>query len=205
MTTAKPEFWESSFIDKQEMWGFEPCRSAIAAKDFFVEKSVKEVLIPGIGYGRNAQIFKDAGMTVTGIEISKTAIELARKHYGADMAIHHGSVCDMPFDARRYDGIFCHGLIYLLDEAEREKLIRDCEHQLSEGGQMIFTVISKTARTYGQGEAIGKDRYEMFGGVKIFFYDRESIQAEFGRHGLFDITEIEESYPFFLIKCKKGD
>jgi len=44
------EFWEEAFADKQEMWGFEPSRSAILAKDFFVEKSVKKVLIPGIGY-----------------------------------------------------------------------------------------------------------------------------------------------------------
>lgn len=205
MTNEKPEFWESSFIDKQEMWGFEPCRSAIVAKDFFVGKSAKNLLIPGIGYGRNAQVFRDSGIEVTGIEISKTAIELARKHYGAEMVIHHGSVCDMPFDERRYDGIFCHGLIYLLDGPEREKLIRDCSDQLAEGGHMIFTVISKTARTYGQGESIGPDRYEMFGGVKIFFYDRESIHAEFDRHGLFEIMEIDESYPFFLLKCRKGD
>ncbi len=72
------EFWESSFIEKQTMWGFKPAESAVAAKDIFIQEKVKEVLIPGIGYGRNAQIFLDAGMDVTGIEISKTAIDLAR-------------------------------------------------------------------------------------------------------------------------------
>lgn len=56
------------------------------------------MLIPGIGYGRNAQIFRDNGMKVTGIEISGTAIEMAKKHYGSDMTIYHGSVTDMPFD-----------------------------------------------------------------------------------------------------------
>jgi hypothetical protein len=29
------EFWESSFIEKQTMWGFEPTDSAIVTKDFF--------------------------------------------------------------------------------------------------------------------------------------------------------------------------
>lgn len=28
------EFWESSFIEKQTMWGFEPTESAILTKDF---------------------------------------------------------------------------------------------------------------------------------------------------------------------------
>lgn len=206
MTTNNetPEFWESVFVEKREMWGFEPAPSALLAKDFFVENSVKNVLIPGIGYGRNAQIFRENGMEVTGIEISKTAIELARKHYGPAMTIHHGSVTDMPFDDRRYDGIFCYALIHLLDSDERRKLIRDCFRQLSENGHMIFTAISKEAHTYGTGKFISTDRYEVFEGVRMFFYDRESIRAEFGDAGLIEIAEIKENYPFYLITCRKG-
>lgn len=197
------EFWEESFAGKQEMWGFEPARSAVLTKDFFVEKSLKNILIPGIGYGRNAQIFRDNGINVTGIEISKTAVALARKHYGADMTIYHGSVKDMPFDDCHYEGIFCYGLIHLLGEGERKELINDCYNQLTENGFMVFTAIAKKAPTYGQGTYISKDRFEMFGGVKIFFYDKETIQEEFGNAGLFEVSEVKENYPFYLIKCKK--
>ena len=200
----KPEFWETSFINNQEMWGLEPSKSAMLTKDFFVERSVKNILIPGIGYGRNAQVFKDNGITVTGIEISKTAIAMARKHYGADMTIYHGSVTEMPFDKVRYDGIFCYALIHLLNANERRKLICDCYEQLSDNGYMVFTAISKDAPTYGKGKFISKDRYEVFDGVKMFFYDSASITAEFKKAGSFEITEIDETYPFFLIKCKKG-
>ncbi|MCF6405900.1 class I SAM-dependent methyltransferase [Chitinophaga filiformis] len=203
--SGESEFWESAFTDKQEMWGFEPAKSAILTRDLFVEKGVKNMLIPGIGYGRNAQIFRDERMTVTGIEISKTAIEMAEKHYGADMVIYHGSVTDMPFDDRQYDGIFCYALIHLLDSGEREKLIRDCYNQLSDNGYMVFAVISKAAHTYGTGKFISKDRYEMFGGVRMFFYDQASIHAEFDQAGLFEISEVTENYPFFLIKCKKQE
>lgn len=72
------EFWQSSFIENQMMWGFEPSDSAILTKDFFLKEKVKDILIPGIGYGRNAKVFIDNGINVTGIEISKTAIDLAR-------------------------------------------------------------------------------------------------------------------------------
>jgi SAM-dependent methyltransferase len=200
----KPEFWEASFIKNQEMWGFEPSKSAVLTKDLFVARAVKNMLIPGIGYGRNAQIFRDSGITVTGIEISKTAIDMARKHYGAGMKIYHGSVTAMPFDERRYDGIFCYALIHLLNANERRKLISDCYHQLADNGCMVFTAISKKAHTYGKGKFISKDRYEVFDGVKMFFYDRGSVTAEFKKAGLFEVTEIDETYPFFLIKCKKG-
>jgi SAM-dependent methyltransferase len=203
-TTEMTEFWEEAFKDKQEMWGFEPAKSAVLTKDFFVEHKIKSVLIPGIGYGRNAQIFRDNGMTVTGIEISQTAIDLAQKHFGNDLTIYHGSVTEMPFDDKLYDGIFCYGLIYLLDKNERKKLIKDCFNQLTENGFMIFTAITKDAQTYGKGTLISKDRFEMFGGVRIFFYDKETIDEEFENAGLFEVTEVTENYPFYLIRCRKG-
>lgn len=186
------------------MWGFEPSPTAILTKDFFVEKAVKNVLIPGIGYGRNAEIFRDNGMEVTGIEISKTAIELASKHYGDGLKIFHGSVANMPFDKGHYDGIFCYSLIHLLDSNERRKLIRNCYNQLYQGGYMVFVAITKEAHTYGNGKFISKDRYEVFEGVNMFFYDRDSIRTEFGPAGLIEIQEVKENYPFYLITCQKA-
>ncbi|MBX2887541.1 MAG: class I SAM-dependent methyltransferase [Ferruginibacter sp.] len=198
------EIWEELFKDKQEVWGFTPAKSAILTKDFFIEHHVKNILIPGIGYGRNAKPFIDNGILVTGIEISQTAIELAKKHFGDELKIYHGSVTEMPFDDTLYDAIFCYALIHLLDKNERRKLIQDCFNQLREGGIMVFATISKKAQTYGQGTQVGKDLFEIFPGIKLFFYDNESIAEEFIQVGLFEITEIEDILPFYLVKCKKN-
>ncbi len=198
------EFWDEAFKEKGEMWGFEPAASTVWTNDFFVEQQVKDVLIPGIGYGRNAQIFREHGMTVTGIEISQTAIDLAHKHFGSSLKIYHGSVTDMPFDKNLYDGIYCYALIHLLDKPEREKLIRDCFNQLRDQGYMIFAAVTKEAQIYGQGPCIDKDRFELFGAVKMFFYDRESIQEEFGDAGIVEVAELNDVYPFYLIKCQKN-
>ncbi|MCC3160660.1 class I SAM-dependent methyltransferase [Hymenobacter sp. 15J16-1T3B] len=200
----QPEFWEASFAEKQAMWGFAPANSALVARDWFVEHAVRQVLVPGMGYGRNAQVFTEAGMTVTGIELSQTAIDLARQHYGGALTIYHGSVTAMPFDNCQYQGIFCHALIHLLDGNERKKFLHDCYRQLSPDGCMVFSTISKQAPAYGQGRLISPDRYERFAGAPIFFYDRESIRAEFGDVGLVAIREIEENQPFYLIQCRKG-
>lgn len=197
------EFWEEAFKARQEMWGLDSTQSALLTAAMFEDKGVKKVLIPGIGYGRNAQAFLSKGMEVTGIEISKTAIELSEKHYGSTMKIYHGSVIDMPFDNDRYEGIFSYALIHLLDENERTKFIKNCYDQLSDNGYMVFTAISRKAQTYGQGTFLSKDRYEQFGGVKIFFYDEASVQKEFGNFGLFEITEVAENHPLYLIKCFK--
>jgi SAM-dependent methyltransferase len=205
------EFWESSFIENQTMWGFEPSDSAFLTKDFFLEKKVKDILIPGIGYGRNAKVFIDNGINVTGIEISKTAIEIARQNE-LNFSIFHGSVTDMPFDNKLYDGIFCYALIHLLNHREREKFIKDCYNQLKPNGYMIFTTISKEAPMFGKGKQLGKDYFEIREGVKMFFYDSDSVNQEFGKYGLLEITEVVEPhknmgskppFKFLMIKCQK--
>ncbi|MFL0248596.1 class I SAM-dependent methyltransferase [Candidatus Clostridium stratigraminis] len=206
------EFWEASFIENQMMWGLEPSDSATSTKDFFLEKKIKDILIPGIGYGRNAKVFIDNGINVTGIEISKTAIDLARRN-GFNFSVFHGSVNDMPFDSKLYDGIFCYALIHLLNNPEREKFIRDCYNQLKPNGYMIFTTISKEAPMFGKGKQLGKDYFETMDGVKMFFYDSDSIKQEFGKYGLVEYSEIIEPhknkenkppFKFIMIKCKKN-
>jgi len=85
------EFWEKAFTEKQLMWGVEPAQSAIVASDYFARMGAKDVLIPGVGYGRNAKAFLARGISVTGIEISETAIALARAQLALDIPIYHGS------------------------------------------------------------------------------------------------------------------
>jgi SAM-dependent methyltransferase len=203
------EFWEKAFTEKQLMWGVEPSRSAVLASEHFARWGVQDVLIPGVGYGRNAKPFFARGMSVTGIEISETAIALARSQLGLDMPIYHGAVGSMPFDREQYDGIFCYGLIYLLDADGREKLLRDCYSQLRLGAHMIFTVISKQAPMYGRGPRLGEDWYEILPGVKMYFYDADSVQRQFGPYGLVEFSEIDEpapsggSLPFINVVCSK--
>jgi len=206
------EFWETSFRDKQEMWGWEPADSSIRTLELFKKIGLNKILIPGFGYGRNAKIFTDDGFKVTGIEISETAIDLARKHFGDSIKVHHGSVSSMPFDQELYDGIFSYALIHLLNEKERKKLIEDCYNQLNPKGYMVFVSISNMDFRYGQGKEISKDTFETWPGVTLFFYDSDSVKSEFGNYGLTDAEIINEplkdlgdkpSQRFWYIICKK--
>jgi SAM-dependent methyltransferase len=207
------EFWESSFIDKQEMWGLEPADSAITALELFKKHGFNSILIPGFGYGRNAKIFTDNGFKVTGIEISKTAINIGKKHFNDKIKVYHGSVSSMPYDKELYDGIFCYALLHLLSAKERIKLINDCYNQLRPDGYMFFVTISKKDNRYGEGKEISKDTFETKHGVTLFFYDSDSVKREFGNYGLIEAEEISEetknienksSQRFLQIICRKN-
>lgn len=201
------EFWEEAFKNKQIMWGEQPTISAIETCKHFKSLGFQKILIPGFGYGRNARPFLDSGFEVTGIEISKTAIELAYQLLGGEIKVFHGSVGDMPFDQETYDGVFCHALIHLLKSDEREQLLTNSKAQLKSGGVMVFTAITKHASTYGVGEKLGKDLFKTKDGVELFFYDEESIKEEFGRFGLVEATIVEEvpTTKFWKIVCRKDD
>ena len=205
------EFWEENFRENKTMWGFIPSDSAIMVKDFFLKNNVRNILIPGVGYGRNAKAFIDNGIKVTGIEISETAIKLAKEN-GINIKIYNGSVTDMPFDNELYDGIFCYALIHLLDEEARKKFIKDCYNQLKPNGYMIFVTVSKKDLFFKIGKPIGKDLVEITEGLNMFFYDADSIREDFGDYGLEEFIEIDDpkksisnkrSIKFTMIKCKK--
>ncbi len=157
--------------------------------------------------------FIENGINVTGIEISKYAIELAKTEAGLDITIYHGSVTDMPFDDKCYDGIFCYALIHLLNRTERKRFIRNCYHQLHPGGTMIFTVISAKSSMFGNGKRLSRNRYELMKGLKVYFYDMDSVYREFNDYGLFDVAEIDEPIKHMpdepplkciWLKCKKN-
>jgi SAM-dependent methyltransferase len=207
------EFWEEAFREKQMMWGIDPTEVAVEICELFKRNGFQKVLIPGFGYGRNAKVFYDSGFDVTGIEISGIAIDLARNLFGHQLRVFHGSVGEMPFDDENYDGIFCYALIHLLDAEERGKLIADCYRQLSDGGIMVFTAITKAASTYGAGIQLSKDRFRTKDGVELFFYDKDSIEEEFGSYGLKESVKIDEpvngnpgkTTAFWKIVCQRID
>ena len=137
---------------------------------------------------------------------------MANKVNNLDIIIHHGSVTDMPFCVNKYDGIFCYALIHLLNQAERQKFIKNCFNQLMMNGIMIFTVISKKSGMYGSGKLISKDRYQISNGLNVFFYDEESAKKEFGNFGMIECREFDEPIKHMknepplkclLITCKK--
>ena len=206
-------YWESKFRSGGSIWGFEPSDSAMLSVEEFKKNGLTNMLIPGIGYGRNARLFHGSGFRVTGIEISESAINVARANK-IDCTIHHGSVTAMPFDSKIYDAVFCYALIHLLNKHERKHFLSSCFSQIKINGLMIFIVTSKMTDLFGRGRYLSKDRFEIEPGLKVFFYDSDSIIREFSPFGLVEFREIEEPVKFmegvdplslYFVVCRKGD
>ncbi len=86
-------YWEGRFGREGKIWGMTPSVTAVYACEHFRREGVRNVLVPGAGYGRNALVFARAGFTVTGVEISAEAIKLAEE---TGIRFIPGSFLDVP-------------------------------------------------------------------------------------------------------------
>jgi SAM-dependent methyltransferase len=93
------------------------------------------ILDAGCGSGRNMVEFARHG-TVTGIELSPTSVELARKREAGDVV--EGSVLDMPFDAGSFDLAASLDVIeHLQDDLQA---LRELRRVVVPGGSLLVTV-----------------------------------------------------------------
>lgn len=198
------EFWEDNFVKHQTMWGFEAVASAKEAAELFQRRGIQKVLIPGFGYGRNAKVFTDLGMKVEGIEISQTAIKIAREHFDAQTLLHHGSVSEMPFSNKKFGGIYCYALLHLLNEAERKNFLQACSDQLEDKGILIIVTLSSNDVRFGKGEKIGENWYKSEHGVNLYFHDKEAIETDFLPIGMREAKQIVDGEQiFWMVACQK--
>jgi SAM-dependent methyltransferase len=171
-------FWEERFSEEGKIWGNSPSRTAGYAIELFKKTGVHAVLIPGSGYGRNAEAFARAGFEVTGIEISETAVSLARVG-SSDVRYYSGSVLDMPFDNGVYDGIYSFNVLHLFRKSDRVKFLQQCREQLKEGGLIFFVVFSDKESSYGTGRRVEENTFESKPGREVHYYSEEDLVSEF--------------------------
>lgn len=206
------EFWENRYKEYQKLWGEEPAAVTMVIKSLFQKNNILNLLIPGFGYGRNAKTFIDSDFNVTGIELSKTAIEIAAHSIDGSYTLHHGSIAEMPFDSEIYQGVYCYALLHLLKDVERKKFINDCFNQLGGAGIMVFVTLSTKDHRFGKGEQIDKNTFVTNHGISLYFYDIVSIERDFSPYGLYQAIEIDEPniknpakppQKFWMICCRK--
>ncbi len=205
------EFWEKAFSSNEKMWGNNAVDNAYAVLELLKQEKAKDILIPGFGYGRNAKVFHDAGIKVSGIEISETAILKARKQFDNETIIHHGSVNNMPYDDVSYDAIYSYSLIHLLNQTERMNFLYNCYQQLKKNGLLVTVALSVNDHRYGMGNEIAQNTFMSPNGLSLYFYDEAAIKTEFMAYNIEQVEEITEpnkpnTNPFekmWMVVCRK--
>ena len=160
------------------VWGAVPSRTAVYALERFREHGARSVLIPGSGYGRNSKLFSDAGFAVTGVEISPTAVQLAKEH-DPETIFHNASVIDMTFLDVIYDAVYCFNVLHLFREADRKLFVSQCSDRLKSRGLAFFTVFSENEPTFGKGPETEPNTFESKPGRPVHYFTEADLRAHF--------------------------
>lgn len=144
------DYWNNRFLKEDEIWGKTHSKTAELCLQYFTKYGIKKILIPGVGYGRNAQLFQKSGINVEGIEVSDHAIKIARNN-GLTFPIYKGSILEMPFNENTYEGIYCFNVFHLFRQDDRKKIISKCSSKLNPEGILFFVVFSEKEPSFGKG------------------------------------------------------
>ena len=101
----------------------------------------------GCGIGTDLVRFAKGGAIVTGIDLSETAIELARKNFRLHRLEPHelriANAEALPYPDDSFDVVYGHGVIQYTSEPDR--LVRECHRVLRPGGRAIFMVYNRVS------------------------------------------------------------
>jgi SAM-dependent methyltransferase len=106
----------------------------------------KQVLEVGCGAGTDLVRFARGGAIVTGVDISSSAIALARQNFEqqklqADLREADGE--RLPFPAATFDLVYAHGVVQYT--ASDQALVAECIRVLKPGGEAIFQVYNRVS------------------------------------------------------------
>ncbi|HEX7283806.1 MAG TPA: class I SAM-dependent methyltransferase [Vicinamibacterales bacterium] len=144
MTDA--EVGTKRFFDDLDDYRFDKLHYLPRVVDFSAYRD-RKLLEVGCGIGTDLVRFARGGARVTGIDLSQTAIDLARKNFALnnvsaeELRVANGE--ELPYPDATFDVVYGHGVIqYTADPA---RLVRECHRVLKPGGTGIFMVYNRVS------------------------------------------------------------
>lgn len=187
------EFWEQRFKKEGTVWSNHPSKSAFYAADYFQKYPVKNIMILGIGYGRNARPFIEKGYEVSGNDISDEAVRLLNHSdlKGKIKKMYIGSFLDIQIKDEKYDAIFSFNVLHLFKEKDRISIINKCKSMLNQSGLLFFTVMSEFDIDYGKGTEIEYNTFDKRG-KPVHFFTEPDIINHFKEFKILETKLIDE-------------
>ncbi len=133
------------FFDDLDEYHFDKLHHLLRLVDFNGYRG-KDVLEVGCGAGVDLARFARGGAIVTGVDLTKSAIDLATANFAQQGLTGDFRVADgeqLPFAGNAFDLVYAHGVVQYT--AHPEKLVAECHRVLKPGGLAIFQVYNRVS------------------------------------------------------------
>ncbi len=137
------------FFADLEQYHFEKLHHLPRLIDFDAYRG-KKVLDVGCGAGTDLARIAKGGAIVTGVDLSSSAIALAKQNFAqqglaADLREADGE--RLPFDDNAFDFVFAHGVVQYT--AHDQALVDECRRVVKPGGTAVFQVYNRVSWLHG--------------------------------------------------------
>jgi SAM-dependent methyltransferase len=153
----------------------------------------QRVLDVGCGAGTDLVRFARGGALVTGVDISPSAIALARRnfdHQGLTADLREADGEHLPFPDGVFDLVFAHGVVQYT--ADGRALVQECRRVLKPGGRAIFQVYNRISWLNALSRLM-KVPLEHEDAPVLKKYSAGEFRALL--HGFTDVRIVEERFP----------
>lgn len=106
----------------------------------------KKLLEVGCGIGTDLVRFARGGALATGVDLSATAIELAKKNAaqaGVSIDLRIADAENLPFEDESFDVVYGHGVLQYT--ADPKRMVEECRRVLTKEGVAIFMVYNRVS------------------------------------------------------------
>ena len=103
-------------------------------------KSGQSLLDIGCGTGHNLAFFKELGLKVTGIDVSKPMLDVASRKLGIGVELHRGYAEELPFNNDSFDVIISLDSLYHKWIKDDVKTLEELCRILSRDGRLILNL-----------------------------------------------------------------
>ncbi|MCY0096400.1 class I SAM-dependent methyltransferase [Hoeflea ulvae] len=121
----------------------------------FSSHNYSTVLDLGCGYGRVADSFISNGFKYTGIDISKDALETAKKQYPQGKFIQ-GDLRNIKLDSKFDVVSILYVLVHFVDDSDWKSFLRTACEYLTPGGKLVFADHFPTERSSPVAHAVSR-------------------------------------------------
>ena len=131
------------FFDDLDQYHFEKLHHLLRLVDFDGYRG-RTVLEVGCGAAVDLARFAKGGAQATGVDLSASAIELARANFEQQGLQGHFEVADsehLPFPDNSFDLVYAHGVVQYT--ANPQRLVDECRRVLKPGGEAVFQVYNR--------------------------------------------------------------
>jgi SAM-dependent methyltransferase len=186
------DYWDSRYANEGFIWGTTPSVTVAKADEVFRAGGCSEIVVPGCGYGRNANFFEKKMYSVTGIDSSQVAIDMARK-FNPKVKFITGSITDMDIPDNSFDGLYAFNLFHYFLATERKFFIKRIFEILRPGGIAFLTMFAEEEKDFKKGAEVEPHTFESSPGHFKHFFTREDLLDHFVMHRVIEDGIVEES------------